>query len=86
MAEYNFDVKIVAPEGNEIGIDTLACYGYFTRRDGSEGGGLWFNIDTSAPDGSNRLELYDYDGMTELPKAVVTALRSRGILLDETFD
>jgi hypothetical protein len=87
--EYKFDVTLqpYAPKAGQlpaelgiVGIDTAARYGYWEYRDGSEGGGLWFE-----PAGRT-LELIDYDGAFELPRAVVAALRAAGYILDETFD
>ena len=82
--EYNFNT-ILHPWGNEpgrgtVGIDTTALYGYFERKDGSEGGGLWF--DRLA---DNRLELADYDGLAVLPRSVVACLKAAGFVLDESF-
>ena len=40
---YNFDITL-HPWGADHGvveIDTAALYGYWERKDGSEGGGLW---------------------------------------------
>ena len=85
MADYNFDVKITTEKGSEIGIDTSAMYGYWERADGSEGGGLWFQLDTSSPDGSTRLDLTDYDGTPVLPLFVINTLRQNNILVDESF-
>ena len=80
---YNFDITL-HPWGADHGvvqIDTAALYGYWERRDGSEGGGLWFErIEGGA------LELIDYDAAFELPRSVVAALRAAGYVLDETFD
>ena len=69
------------PERGTVGVDTAARCGYFERKDGSEGGGLWFE---RLADGT--LELVDYDGMACLPRSVVEALRGAGFVLDETFD
>lgn len=82
MADYNFTVQRKHARGNEIHIDPARLYGYWERRDGSEGGGLWFEL---LPDG--KLELIDYDGDYELPQAVVELLRAEGYVLDgECFD
>ena len=96
---YNFDT-ILFPWGSEhgeIGIDTAALYGYWERKDGSEGGGLWFLPVCDTPSASAggliagkpvenaSLELIDFDGAFELPKSVVVALQSAGIVLDESF-
>lgn len=83
--EYTFDTILhpwgTDPERGVVGIDTTALYGYFERKDGSEGGGLWFErVDGGA------LELVDYDGVACLPRSVVAALRAAGYVLDESFD
>ena len=84
MSEYKFDVTLRpygdAPDSGVVEIDTAAAYGYWERRDGSEGGGLWFERCGDA------LELIDYDGAFELPRRVVDALRAAGVILDETFN
>lgn len=81
---YNFTTTLhpwgKAPDLGTVGIDRAALYGYWERKDGSEGGGLWFD---RLDDGS--IELVDYDGAFELPRSVVAALRAAGIVLDETF-
>lgn len=83
MPAYNFDVRITTnpATGATTAIDTECRYGYWERRDGSEGGGLWF-----VGHESGKLELIDYDGATELPQSVVKALRDHGFILDSTFD
>jgi hypothetical protein len=84
MNEYNF-TQTLHPYGNNpeagiVQIDPAAQYGYWERKDGSEGGGLWFAQDTQG-----ELELIDYDGAAELPRAVVQALRAAGFMLDDSF-
>ena len=86
---YNFDI-ILHPWGTEygkVGIDTSALYGYWERKDGSEGGGLWFSRELigSRLDQQGPLELMDYDGAFKLPKSVISALLAAGVVLDETF-
>lgn len=86
---YNFDT-ILFPWGHEhgeVGIDSAALYGYWERKDGSEGGGLWFSRELIGGrlDQKGPLELMDFDGAFELPKSVVSALISAGVVLDETF-
>jgi hypothetical protein len=77
MASYTFDKQFVTnAAGAVVAIDTAACYGYWERADGTEGGGLWFT----------GLELTDYDGAGELPQRVVQCLRDAGYILDETFN
>ena len=85
MSEYTF-TQTIHPYGNAdnagiVEIDPAALYGYWERRDGSEGGGLWFENTTT-----DQLELVDYDGAATLPRAVIEALRAAGFLLDESFD
>ena len=83
---YNFDIKLKSTKGYEIRIDTSALYGYWEYPNGADGGGgLWFEIDTSAPDGSNRLYLIDYDGTSALSQSIVKALRENNILVDMSF-
>ena len=78
QAPYKFTLKLY-PYGTgpnncgEIGIDPAACYGYWERRDGSEGGGLWFEQT------ENGLILVDYDGAFDLPSSVVNAMRQANI-------
>jgi hypothetical protein len=102
MTDYKFDIILhpwgVNPDRGIVGIDTAALYGYWERKDGSEGGGLWFLPLCDAPIASaggfvagksvqgSPLELIDYDGAFELPRSVVVALRAAGYVLDETFD
>lgn len=72
--EYKFDLT-----GSRFGIDTTALYGYWDRKDGSEGGGLWLsrpNVD---------LVLTDFDGATCLPLAIVGALRAAGVVVSDDF-
>jgi hypothetical protein len=44
MTDYNFTIKLhpygTAPDVGIVEIDPAALYGYFERKDGSEGGGL----------------------------------------------
>ena len=46
---YNFTVTLRpdgdAPDAGTVLIDPAAHYGYWEHRDGSEGGGLWFDHD-----------------------------------------
>ena len=84
MSEYNFTQTITPwgnnPEAGIVQIDPAGLYGYWERKDGSEGGGLWFYKNSAA-----QLELIDYDGAAELPRAVVEALRAAGFMLDDSF-
>lgn len=90
--EHNYTITLhpwgAAPDKGVVGIDPVALYGYWERKDGSEGGGLWFSRELidSRLDKKGPLELIDYDGAFELPAAVVTALRDFGVILDETFN
>jgi hypothetical protein len=65
-------------ENFEIRVSESTQYGYFEHNTlGDEcGGGLWFIGD----------ELVDYDGVFQLPKEVVEALRNHGFLLDDAYD
>ena len=88
--EYSFTLVLhpwgTDPERGTVGIDPAALYGYWERKDGSEGGGLWFDTvpglyrEGQAP----QLELTDYDGAGELPRSVVAALREAGVVLDDS--
>ena len=81
--DYKYNITL-HPWGTEYGavqIDTDARYGYWERRDGSEGGGLWFETTSE-----RCLELLDFDGAFMLPRSVVSALRAAGFVLDDTFD
>jgi hypothetical protein len=77
---YTFDRRFNSARGNSIGIDSQALYGYWERRDGSEGGGLWFE----RRDG--KLALVDYDGTACLGQSIVDALRENGVIADSEFD
>lgn len=84
MTEYNFTTTLHPwgnnPENGVIGIDPTALYGYFERKDGSEGGGLWFE---QTPEG---LELSDYDGSACLPSYVTRTLREAGFIVSPDFE
>ncbi len=84
MTEYNFTIKLHpwanVPNSGIVEIDPVALYGYFERKDGSEGGGLWFEDD------GHRLVLVDYDGVTTLPKAIIECLRLNGATVDADFE
>lgn len=84
---YNFDVTLnpYTPKAGEtlaelgvVRVDTGAQYGYWEYRDGTEGGELWF----AECDDAGTLELADYVGAVELPRAVVRALRAAGYVGD----
>lgn len=81
MAEYTFD------KHDEIGywtidVDTNDWYGCFEHIADGEGGGLWFERDET----DGKLRLTDYDGVTELPKDVILALRRFGFIVDTEFE
>lgn len=81
MTEYNFD------KHDEIGywtidVDTSEQYGCFEHIVSGDGGGLWFVRD--GEDG--KLHLIDYDGVVELPKDVIIALRRFGFIVDSEFE
>ena len=85
MTAYNFTTTLYPwgdnPERGTVGIDPTALYGYWEHKDGSEGGGLWFER-TEAGD----LELVDYDGDYALPRLVIAALcAAEGVTLPEDF-
>jgi hypothetical protein len=71
MSDYSFDLNL-STDAYALEIDTAAQYGYFQNNTTGTEGGLWF-------DG---LTLVDYDGVTELPKTVATALNHAGFNLD----
>lgn len=77
---YNFTIILhpwgESPEHGTVSIDPVARYGFWEHRDGTEGGGLWFEA----------LELVDYDGAYALPRSVIAALRGAGYVLDESYD
>jgi hypothetical protein len=83
MTDYNFTIELhpYGLDGGKTGIDPVALYGYFERKDGSEGGGLWFD---RAEGGA--LELIDYDGVSCLAPKVITALRDAGVIVDADFE
>jgi hypothetical protein len=67
-----------SPDAGIVRIDTEARYGYWEHRNGSEGGGLWFE-----PTGP--LQLVDYDGHYYLPAPVVRALLAAGVVVEPEF-
>jgi hypothetical protein len=86
MTDYNFTIKLHPwgdlPNAGIVEIDPDALYGYFERKDGSEGGGLWFDKATA----HGHLNLVDFDGMYVLPMKVITALRAAGVVVDADFE
>jgi hypothetical protein len=85
------------PNAGIVQIDPVARYGYWEHRDGTEGGGLWFQPQCANPTANGAgmvagkpipdgpLELIDYDGDFELPARVIKALRNAGYFLDEQY-
>lgn len=72
--EYDFTLILShASRTGQVFIDPKANYGYWERKDGSEGGGLWFDGKT----------LVDYDGAYELPAKVIEMLRTAGFKVDD---
>lgn len=77
------DFLIKLPTKNyDVNISPSTNYGYFEHNTQGDdyGGGLWFSLV------DNKMELADFDGMSLLPKEIVTRLREAGYVLDETFD
>jgi len=88
---FNYNVTLRpygdAPDAGVVRIDTEKRYGYWEHRNGSEGGGLWFEpaaaiLPRTEP---GPLELVDYDGHYYLPAPVVRALFAAGIVVDPEF-
>lgn len=84
MSTYNFNLTLhpygLAAGAGVVQIDEWKRYGYWEYRDGTEGGGLWFDRDDTGA-----LELVDFDGAGQLPFAVVKHLRDAGFVVDDTF-
>ena len=86
MTAYNFTTTLHPwgenPERGTVGIDPAALYGYWEHKDGSEGGGLWFERTETGG-----LELVDYDGDYALPRLVIAALcAAEGVIVDADFE
>jgi len=85
MTDYKFTVTLHPwgenPERGNVGIDEAELYGYWEHKDGTEGGGLWFERLESG-----QLDLVDYDGDYCLPRSVVAALRASGVSVDADFE
>lgn len=80
MAEYNWTHTLKTATGREVFVCTPDWYGYWSRLDGSEGGGLWFErVD-------DKLHLIDCDGGMSLPVDIVTCLREAGFVVSEDFE
>jgi hypothetical protein len=62
----------------EVVIKPAEKRGYFEHQDYGEdwGGGLWFE----------GKDLIDYDGVFELPRAVVRGIRELGYIVDKDFE
>ena len=58
-----------------VKISPSTEYGYFANTEEGEGGGLWFEGN----------ELYDYDGVYELPKSVFVVLLGAGYNIPWNF-
>ena len=67
--------------GPRFGIDPAALYGFWERKDGSEGGGLQL-----ARTEGGTLELIDFSGGAWLPLDVVVALRAAGVSVSGEFN
>lgn len=78
--EYAFDLK-TQNGAFTVAIDSAALYGYFEHEThGDEcGGWLWFDSV------NGQLDLTDYDGVPDLPKPVIEALESFGVIVDDEF-
>lgn len=85
MTERNYTMTLHPwGENPERGIVRIApdeLYGYWEHRDGTEGGGLWFELTTAGA-----LDLADYDGHAVLPGKVIDALRAAGVTVGDEFD
>lgn len=75
MTTYNFTHKTENGKW-EIAIDKAAQYGYFENMNSGGGGGLWFE--------QNRMS--DFDGVFELPKDVIKAIRQLGFTVPRDFE
>jgi hypothetical protein len=78
-----YDFNKVAKVGNwEVSVDEKAMYGFMENVNSGSGGGLWFE----KLEGSETLDLTDFDGLYELPADVTKALRQMDINVDEDFE
>lgn len=77
---YQFTEIHKHANGGSVGVDMEAGYGFWEWKDGSEGGGLWFE----EADGAAYLS--DFDGAGQLPRRVIDALRAHGITVDADFE
>lgn len=84
MTEHQYTVTL-HPYGTEPGrgivqLSPSTHYGWFELKDGTEGGGLWFDPEAAT------LTLQDYDGTACLPRQILAALRAHGITAGPEFD
>ena len=75
--EYEITIRPYGARGGVVEISPKTLYGYWEHQDGSEGGNFWF-----VRSGNGQLELTDFDGARDLPKAVYSALARAGVNLD----
>lgn len=71
---YHFDIQLETKKF-EINVSRADRYGCFEHKRLGEdcGGGLWFEMEGA------KLALCDYDGVCDLPREVVEALKGAGI-------
>lgn len=74
MESYNFDLNGTV-DNWYVEVSTSLDYGYFENQKTGTSGGLWFD------DGN----LVDYDGVTQLPDSVITALVNLGLTVEDEF-
>jgi hypothetical protein len=91
--KYNFDLQYAHFDPTsgihtEVCMDTTANYGWFERYRMRTDidiyiaeGGLWFEV----CDEGYGVQLYDYDGVYELPKTVAWILKRAGIHVNEDY-
>lgn len=73
--QHDYTLKMQVKQW-EIQISPGTQYGYFESDKTGNGGGLWFQHNS----------LIDYDGVFELPKAVITAIETLGFNADYAKD
>jgi hypothetical protein len=71
---HNFTIKKISGKWH-VAISPSSNYGYFEHDTSGRSGGLWFKAKA----------LTDYDGVFELPREVVKALRSEGYRVASEF-
>ena len=79
MSGYNFTLQAVVGR-YETKVDPKELHGYFEHVEEGGGGELLFFTE------DGKLHLEDYDGVFELPRDVIAALRDFGIIVDEDFE